>query len=136
MDIKTFNQQIIEEFRGNGGAVGGQFAGANLLLLTTTGARSGAQRINPLAYTEFNNELIVIASYAGADSNPPWFHNLLANPQVTVEVGTDKFTSSAYVLDEPQRSEAYGKMEESMSAFTEYKNKTNRRIPVIALPRS
>jgi len=136
MDIKNFNQQIIEEFRTNQGVVGGQFAGAKLLLLTTVGAKSGAQRVNPLAYTEFDNELVIIASFAGADSNPPWYYNLLANPQVTVEVGIEKFVSTARVLEEPQRSAAYSTMEQSMSAFTDYRNKTTRVIPVIALPRT
>ncbi len=136
MDIKEFNQSIIDEFRANEGVVGGPFEGAKLLLLTTVGAKTGAERINPLATIEDDGRLFIIASFAGADNNPPWYHNLVANPQVTVEVGTEKYSATAAVVDEPERTRLYEKMEASMAAFTEYKNKTDRVIPVIALTRN
>ena len=136
MDMQEFNKTIIDEFRANEGAVGGQFAGASLLLLTTTGAKSGLTRINPLAYLLDGDRHIVIASFAGAPSNPPWYHNLLANPEVGVEVGSDRFNARAGVLTEPERSELYAKMAQMMPVFTEYRSKTARTIPVIALRRS
>jgi len=135
VDIQDFNRTIIEEFRANGGKVGGQFEGAPLLLLTTTGARSGLSRTNPLAYLEDEGRYIIIASYAGAPTSPPWYHNLVANPDVEVEVGDERFSARAEVVDEPGRSELYQQMEGVMSAFTEYRNKTTRTIPVIALTR-
>jgi deazaflavin-dependent oxidoreductase (nitroreductase family) len=135
MDLQTFNRSIIEEFRANAGKVGGQFAGAPLLLLTTTGAKSGAKRVNPLAYLADGDRYVIIASYAGADSNPPWYHNLVAHPRVTVEVGTQTFEAQAEVVREPERTRLYGKMEAVMPAFTEYRQKTKRTIPVIALRR-
>src|SRR3954453_11725132 len=90
-DYNAFNRQLIEEFRANGGKVGGMFAGAPLLLLTTTGAKSGQARVAPLAYTTDNDRLVVIASKGGAPTHPDWFHNVRANPEVTVEVGTETF---------------------------------------------
>lgn len=135
MDLQAFNRSIIEEFRANAGKVGGQFAGAPLLLLTTTGAKSGAKRVNPLAYLADGDRYVIIASYAGADSNPPWCHNLVAHPRVTVEVGTQTFEAQAEVVREPERTRLYGKMEAVMPAFTEYRQKTKRTIPVIALRR-
>jgi deazaflavin-dependent oxidoreductase (nitroreductase family) len=135
VDLKTFNQSIIEEFRAHDGKVGGQFAGAPLLLLTTTGARSGAERVNPLAYLADGDRYVIIASFAGAPTNPPWYHNLVANPVVTVEVGNETFQARAEVTKEPERSALYARMESVMSAFTEYRQKTTRTIPVIALRR-
>ena len=90
MEIREFNKSIIEEFRANDGKVGGEFSGAPLLLLTTTGAKTGKTGVNPLAYLEDGDRYVIIASYAGADHNPPWYHNLLAHPDVTVEVGTER----------------------------------------------
>jgi deazaflavin-dependent oxidoreductase (nitroreductase family) len=133
MDLKAYNTRIIEEFRANRGKVGGEFEGAPLLLLTTIGAKSGHVRTNPLAYLVDDNRYVVIASYAGAPSNPPWYHNLQANPNVTVEVGTQRFAARAEILDEPERSRLYRKMAAAMPAFTEYEQKTSRTIPVIAL---
>ena len=95
MDLQELNNQIIKEFRANGGNVGGQFQGAPLLLLTTKGAKSGKTRVNPLAYLNDAGRHVIIASYAGADSNPPWYHNLIANPVVEVEVGKERFKARA-----------------------------------------
>jgi len=133
MDMKDFNKSIIEEFRANNGVVGGQFEGAPLLILTTKGARTGLVRENPLAYITDDGRYIVIASYAGGPRNPPWYYNLLANPEAAVEVGSERFNAKAEAVDEPERSRLYKAMEDKMPAFTEYRNKTSRVIPVIAL---
>jgi deazaflavin-dependent oxidoreductase (nitroreductase family) len=135
MDIQDFNQTIIEEFRANKGVVGGQFKGAPLLLLTTVGAKSGKSRINPLAYLADNDRYVIIASYAGAPANPPWFYNLKANPTVDVEVGAQRFKARAEIVAEPERSKLYEKMTKVMPVFAEYQRKTTRKIPVIALRR-
>ena len=135
MDMQAFNKAIIDEFRANKGAVGGQFAGAPLLLLSTTGAKSGLARVNPLAYLADRDRQIIIASFAGAPTSPPWYHNLLANPEVGVEIGSENFRATAGVLDEPERTELYAKMVEIMPVFSEYQSKTTRVIPVIALTR-
>jgi deazaflavin-dependent oxidoreductase (nitroreductase family) len=133
MDIQELNKAIIAEFRANGGNVGGQFKGAPLLLLTTKGAKTGKTRVNPLAYVADSGRHVIIASYAGADSNPPWYHNLLANPVVEVEVGKERFKARAEVVNEPERSKLYEKMTKAMPVFAEYQKKTTRKIPVIAL---
>ncbi len=131
--MKEFNQTIIDEFRSNNGVVGGPFEGASLLLLGTIGAKSGLPRTNPLAYMREGDQLIVIASYAGAPSNPPWYYNLLANPEVTVELGVEKFTALASVVDEPDRSTLYATMALAMPDFSKYQAETSRVIPVIAI---
>lgn len=136
MDMKEFNKTIIDEFHANGGVVGGQFAGIPLLLLTTTGAKTGHTRVNPLAYMNHGDRHIIIASYAGAPTNPPWYYNLLSNPEVSVEMGSERFTARADVLDEPERTELYAKMVEIIPVFSEYQSKTTRVIPVVALTRS
>ncbi len=135
MDIQELNKAIIAEFRANGGNVGGQFKGAPLLLLTTKGAKTGKTRVNPLAYVADGGRHVIIASYAGADSNPPWYHNLIANPVVEVEVGKERFKARAEVVGEPERAKLYTKMAQAMPAFAEYEKKTTRKIPVIALTR-
>jgi deazaflavin-dependent oxidoreductase (nitroreductase family) len=136
MALQDFNKSIIDEFRANNGVVGGQFAGAPLLLLTTTGAKSGLSRVNPLAYLADRNRHVIIASYSGGPTNPPWYHNLIANPGVHVEVGSDSFSAKAEVVSEPERSELYKKIADAMPAFAEYQTKTTRVIPVIALVRT
>ncbi len=136
MDMKEFNQTIIDEFRANDGVVGGQFARAPLLLLSTTGAKSGIARVNPLAYLIEGDRYIIIASFAGAPTNPPWYYNLLANPEVGVEVLSERFSARADVLGEPERTALYAKMVEAMPVFSEYQSKTTRVIPVVALTRS
>jgi deazaflavin-dependent oxidoreductase (nitroreductase family) len=136
MDMQDFNKSIIDEFRANNGVVGGQFAGAPLLLLTTTGAKTGLSRVNPLAFLADKNRHVIIASYAGGPTNPPWYHNLIANPEVYVEVGSDSFRAKAELASEPERSELYKKIADAMPAFAEYQTKTTRVIPVIALIRT
>ena len=134
-ETTAFNQRIIKEFRENGGKSGPPFDQSPLMLLGTIGAKSGAARTNPLVYVEDAGRMIIVASFAGAAKSPPWFHNLKANPEVTVEVGTDKYQARATIVDEPDRSRLYKKMEDAMPIFTEYQAKTDRVIPVIALER-
>jgi len=128
-----FNQRIIAEFRANGGTVGGPFAGAPMLLLTTTGARSGEQRTTPLVYLPDGDRLVVIASKGGAPTHPAWYHNLVAHPDVTVEVGSETLPVRAAVLSGEERDRLYARQAALRPAFAEYQAKTTRRIPVVAL---
>ena len=130
-----FNKPIIEEFRANAGKVGGQFASVPMLLLHTVGAKSGEPRINPLAYIADGERLVIVASFAGGPNNPPWYYNLLANPEVGVEVGDEEFRATATVAEDPERAALYEKVAAALPAFTEYQNKTTRVIPVITLSR-
>jgi len=134
--MSDWNRAIIEEFRANGGKVGGQFAGGNLLLLTTRGARTGNPHTTPLAYLEDGDRLVVIASAAGAPRNPAWFHNVRANPAVQVEVGTDTFEATASVPDPEERDTLWAKMVEAMPNFANYQEQTDRVIPVVTLKRT
>lgn len=134
-DVNAWNAAIIEEFRANGGVVGGQFAGAPLLLLHNTGAKSGKERINPLAYTRDGERFVIIASKGGAPTNPDWYYNILANPEVTLEVGTDQFQARATVVEEPERTRLYEQMATQMPGFAEYQRATSRQIPVVVLER-
>ena len=129
------NKMIIDEFRANAGKVGGPFAGRTLLLLHTIGAKSGLERINPVAYITDGDQLVIIASKGGAPTNPHWYHNLVAHPYASVEVGTEKFEVQASVTAEPERTRLYNKMVEMMPGFAEYQRKTKRTIPVIVLRR-
>ena len=128
-----WNNSIIAEFRANGGRVGGRFAGRPLLLLHTTGAKSGQRRVNPLAYTRDGDRLVVIASKGGAPTNPDWYYNLLANPLVTVEVGTEQFQAHATVPAEPERTRLFDQMAKVMPGFAEYQRNTTRPLPVVTL---
>jgi len=129
------NKKIIEEFRMNGGKVGGPFAGRTLLLLHTKGAKSQQERINPVAYVADGDRLVVIASKGGAPTHPDWYYNVVANPLVSVEVGTEKFQVRAAIAEEPERTRLYNKMIEMMPGFADYRSKTTRVIPVIVLTR-
>src|SRR6185503_10310725 len=129
--MSDWNKGIIEEFRTKQGKVGGNFEGKDLLLLHTTGAKSGLERVNPVMYFIDGDRYVVIASKGGADTNPDWYHNLLAHPEVSVEVGTEQFPAIAAVSSEPERTKLYEKMESIRSGFTEYKHKTARVIPVV-----
>jgi deazaflavin-dependent oxidoreductase (nitroreductase family) len=130
-----FNQRIIAEFHANGGTVGGPFAGAPMLLLTTTGAKSGTLRTTPLVYLPDGDRLVVIASKGGAPTHPAWYHNLVANPDVTVEVGSETLPVRAAVLFGEERDRLYARQAGLRPAFAEYQAKTTRRIPVVALER-
>lgn len=127
------NRRIIAEFRANNGKVGGRFEGRPLLLLHTRGAKSQQERINPVAYTRDDGRLVVIASKGGAPTNPDWYYNVVANPQVKVEVGTEQFQAHGEVAEEPERTRLYDKMVEIMPGFDEYRRRTQRVIPVIVL---
>ncbi len=131
--VRDRNQGIIDKFRANGGKVGGHFAGRTLLLLHTVGAKSGQERVNPVAYVKDGNRFVINASKGGAPSNPDWYYNLLAHPLVTVEVGTEQFRARAAVTSEPERTRLYDRMVEMMPGFAEYREKTTRVIPVITL---
>ena len=132
-DVNERNKKIIEEFRANEGRVGGYFEGKSLLLLHTKGAKSGQERVNPVACVKDDERLVVIASKGGAPTHPDWYYNVVANPQVTVEVGADKLQAYATVAEEPERSRLYEKMVEVMPGFGEYQRSTTRVIPVIVL---
>lgn len=132
----NWNKAIIEEFRANGGKVGGQFAGRTLLLLHTIGAKSGQPRVNPVAYITDGDRFVVIASKGGAPINPAWYYNLIAHPEVTVEVGTKQFQVHATAAVEPERTRLYNQMVTVMPGFAEYQRKTTRIIPVIVLTHS
>lgn len=134
--MSDMNQKVIEEFRANDGKVGGFFANNTLLLLHTTGAKSGKERINPLVTFEDGDRLVIIASKGGAPSHPDWYHNIVANPVVKVEYGTESFQAQAAVASEPERTRLYEIMETKMASFTEYKEKAGRVIPVVTLSRS
>ena len=133
--MSDWNRQIIEEFRSNGGKVSGPFAGAPLLLLTTTGARSGMARTTPVMYLPDGERLIIFASKAGASTNPDWYHNLMAHPQATVEVGSETFEVTAIEVTGEQRDQLYARQAALYPGFADYQAKTTRRIPVIALQR-
>lgn len=134
-DPNDFNARIIEEFRTNKGVVGGPFAGRNMLLLTTKGAKSGIVRTTPLVYSRDGDRLVIIASKGGAPSHPGWYHNLKANPEVTVEVGTETFTVRAAEATGVERDRLYQQQAAEMPAFNEYQQKTTRKIPVMVLER-
>ena len=133
--MKSFNQQVIDEFRANGGETTGPFAGAPLLLLTSIGAKSGEPRTSPVVHTRDGDRYIIIASKAGAPTNPDWYHNLVAHPEVTVEVGTESFTARAEEVHGAERDRLYDAQAEQLPAFKEYATKTDRTIPVIVLTR-
>jgi len=133
--MSDFNKGIIEEFRANGGVVGGHFDGMNLLLVHTTGAKSGLERINPVAQIMDGDRYVIIASKGGAHTNPDWYYNIKANPEVTIEVGTQKFPALAAITEEPERSELFEKMASQYPGFEDYKEKTKRVIPVVTLTR-
>lgn len=129
------NAAIIDEFRANGGKVGGSFEGAPVLLLHTTGAKSGSERVNPMMYLEESGRIFVFASKAGADTHPDWYHNLRANPEVSVELGTQHVEATAVVLDGEHRDRIYAEQVARFPGFGDYQNKTTRVIPVVELVR-
>jgi deazaflavin-dependent oxidoreductase (nitroreductase family) len=134
-EYSDWNAKIIEEFRANEGKVGGQFEGAPLLLLHTTGAKSGLERVSPMMYRDEDGRLFVFASKAGADTDPDWFRNLQKTPAVTVELGTDTFSATAQPLPEDERASVYARQAEKFPGFAEYQAKTTRVIPVVELVR-
>src|SRR5665213_316437 len=132
-DMNDWNQKIIEEFRARAGKVGGQFEGAPVLLLHTTGAKSGLERVNPMMYQRVGDAFAVFASKAGAPTNPDWFHNLVAHPEVTAELGVENVPMVARVADKTERDEIWECQKEQFPNFAEYEEKTDRVIPVVLL---
>jgi deazaflavin-dependent oxidoreductase (nitroreductase family) len=131
-----WNSELIEDFRAHGGQVTqGYFAGRQLLLLTTKGARTGEPRTSPLAYTRDGDRIVIVASKGGAPTHPAWYHNLVANPRVTVELGGERFEAIPTVEPEPERRRLYDQHCEVYPGFREYETKTTRVIPVITLRR-
>ncbi len=132
-EMHDFNQAIIEEFRSNHGVVGGGFAGATVVLLTTTGAKSGQSRVNPLVCLPKDDTLYVFASKGGAPTNPDWYYNLKAHPTVTVEFGDDSFSATASEITGEERDKLYAEQVTRFPGFGDYEKQTTRTIPVIAL---
>ena len=130
-----WNRGVIEEFRNNGGKVGGGFEGAPLVLLHTVGARSGQPRVNPLMYLPDGDRWIVFASKAGAPTSPDWYHNLVAHPEVNIEVGTDTIPVTATFAQGDERDQLYSHQAGLYPQFAEYERSTTRRIPVVILTR-
>ena len=134
-EMDDFNTKIIEEFRSNAGKVGGGFEGAPMLVLTTTGAKSGKTRENPMMYLAEGDRIYVFASKAGAPTNPDWYRNLVAHPEVTVELGTERFGAVAAPVDRAERDRIYAEQASRYPGFAEYEAKTDRVIPVVELER-
>jgi deazaflavin-dependent oxidoreductase (nitroreductase family) len=133
--LDDFNRGFIEEFRANGGKVGGSFEGGNLLLLHTTGAKSGEPRLSPLAFLTIDGKMLIIGAYAGAPKHPAWVHNLRANPVARIEVGTEAYDVNAREVPPEERDALYSKVVAVAPAFAEYQSKTTRVIPVFELTR-
>jgi deazaflavin-dependent oxidoreductase (nitroreductase family) len=133
--MSDWNATIIEEFRANEGRVGGRFEGAPLLLLHSTGAKSGQERVNPMMYQAVGDAFAVFASKQGADTNPDWLHNLRANPDARIEVGTETLEVTARVLDTEERQPIWDEQKARYPGFADYESRTDRVIPVVMLDR-
>ncbi len=134
-DMDDLNQRIIDEFRANGGRLGGQFEGAPMLLLHHTGAKTGRERVNPVMYRPVGDDLAVFASKAGAPTNPDWYHNLLAHPRTTAEVGRETVSVVAREAEGEERTKIWEAHKKDNPGFAEYEAKTTRQIPVVILER-
>ena len=135
--MHEFNQKLIPEFRANGGKVlSGPFVNAPLLLLTTTGAKSGRPFTTPLVYTKDGDRIVIIASKGGFPTHPAWYHNLKANPNTTIELGKEKFQAKATITKDPERQRLFDAQAKLMPAFNDYQKATTRQIPVIVLERT
>ena len=132
----AFNNGVIEEFRANEGKVGGGFAGAPMILITHIGAKSGKEYTSPLVYSMDGDKPVIIASKGGAPDDPQWFRNLVANPDVTVEIGADKYQGRARVAEGDERDRLFSTQAELMPNFAEYATKTTRVIPVVVIERA
>jgi deazaflavin-dependent oxidoreductase (nitroreductase family) len=133
--VSDWNRKVIEEYRSTGGQLGGNFEGAPVLLLTSTGAKTGRKHTTPMMYLSEGDRLAVFASKAGAPTNPDWYHNLVANPRATVEVGAESFEVDAEVAGREERDRIYAIQAERYPGFAEYEAKTTRVIPVVLLRR-
>ena len=133
-DMEAMNRQVTEEFRANGGKVGGMFEGVPLVILHTTGRKSGKEHDNPLAYREEDGRMFIFASMAGAPTNPGWYYNVKDDPSVEIEIGTERKKARARILPEPERSEVYGRQAAEVPQFAEYDVQSGDRvIPVVEL---
>jgi len=134
--VNDRNQKIIEEFRANGGKVGGPFEGSPMILVHHVGARSGAERVTPLVtFPQDDGRYVIIASKAGAPTNPDWYHNLKAHPEVDVEVGSETFPVEVVELEGAERDSVWSAVKAASPGFAEYERKTTRTIPVLQLTR-
>jgi deazaflavin-dependent oxidoreductase (nitroreductase family) len=133
--VSDWNDKIIAEFRANGGKVGGPFEGASMLLLHTTGVKTGQERVTPLVYQADGDDLVIFASYGGADRNPAWFANLTAHPDTSVELGSDVVAVRARVAAGDERERLWSRQKELVPGFADYEAKTSRQIPVVVLER-
>ncbi|HZP45183.1 MAG TPA: nitroreductase family deazaflavin-dependent oxidoreductase [Candidatus Binataceae bacterium] len=133
--MDEINQNVIREFRANGGKVGGPMEGMPIMLLTMTGAKTGRTLTRPLCYSRDGDRIVIIASYGGGPKNPPWYYNLLKHPEVTVEVGTEKFKARAAVVTGSERRRLFENQAKIMPFFNDYQAKTRREIPVLTLTR-
>ena len=134
--MPDFNQQIIDEFHANAGQVGGMFEGVTILLLHHRGAKTGTARVSPLAYAPVDGGYAIFASKGGAPTNPAWFHNVVANPDTTVEVGTETVPVRARVAGPDERERIWTAQKSRAPQFAEYEQKTTRQIPVVILERA
>lgn len=130
------NRSIVAEFRANGGKVGGPFEGGTLLLLHTTGAKSGKERLSPLAYFTVDGKMLIVGSFAGAEHDPAWVHNVRATPKAHIEIGTDAYDVDVRELPADERAEVYPKLIERAPVFTEYQTRTTREFPLFELVRA
>lgn len=135
-DANDYNTQLIAEFRANEGKLGGPLAGAPMMLITTTGAKSGQPRTAPLMYTTDGDRFVIIASKGGAPTNPDWYHNIVANPEIIVEIGGETFPARAEIAVEPERTRLFDAHAALMPGFREYQNNTTRVIPVVTISRA
>jgi deazaflavin-dependent oxidoreductase (nitroreductase family) len=134
-EMNDWNAKIIDEFRANAGKVGGPFEGAPMILLHTVGAKSGEERLHPVVYQPVGDAMAVFASKGGAPTNPAWYHNIVAHPRFTVEVGTDRFEVQARVAEGEERDRIWERQKQQNPGFAEYEQKTTRQIPVVILER-
>ncbi|WP_370368411.1 nitroreductase family deazaflavin-dependent oxidoreductase [Mycolicibacterium sp. CH28] len=134
--LKTFNDQLVADFRANGGKVGPPFENADLVLLTTTGAKSGQPRLSPLAYLTVDGRILIVGSYGGAPKDPAWVHNLRANPRAHVEIGTESYDVVTRELPADERDALFAKVVALAPGFGEYQTKTSRVIPLFELTRA
>jgi deazaflavin-dependent oxidoreductase (nitroreductase family) len=135
MDFKEWNKRVIEEFRANHGKVGGDFEGAPMVLISTTGAKTGQTRVNPLMYLPDGDRFVVFASQGGMPTNPDWYYNLVSNPVVGVELGDERFEADATVVTGVERDRLYAEQADRYPQFAGYAQKTTRTIPVVVLTR-
>ena len=133
--MAEFNKKIVDEFRSSGGKVGGQFAGAPMIIITHTGAKSGKTYTTPLVFSKDGDKCVIIASYAGAPKNPSWYHNLVTHPEITVEIGAEKFKAKATEVKGAERDRLFAEQAKMMPQFNDYAKKTSRKIPVFTLER-